>query len=55
MMMVPSQEANAPIGGARNCATRTPLMMVTAGVTIRSTGVRLETNLPKKMAIRDTK
>ena len=39
----------SPMGGAMSMAASTPVRMVTAGVTIKSTGVRLETSLPKKM------
>ena len=51
----PRAEAPAPMGGARRAEASTPVTIVTAGVTIRSTGVRLETNFPKKMAISATK
>ena len=55
MTMSPSHTAACPMGGARKVAMATPPMMVTAGVTIRSTGVRLETSLPRKTAITVTK
>ena len=50
MMRLPSHVAAAPMGGAINEAVSTPERMVTVGVTIRSTGVRLDTSLPRKTA-----
>lgn len=49
MIKLPITVPIFPMGGAMSIAASTPVRIVTAGVTIKSTGVRLETSLPKKM------